>query len=59
MKDLNTNQTKVLRTLAKGALGSGDADMRTVNALVHRNLAKVNKAMAKVTITAAGKKALN
>jgi hypothetical protein len=59
MKDLNKNQTKLLKTLAEGALGMGDVDMRTVNALVHRNLARVNKAMTKVTITAAGKKALN
>lgn len=62
MTDINKGQTKTLKTISDGKQhAASDFDLRTINALVRRDFAKLvsNKKGQFVKITAKGKKVLN
>jgi hypothetical protein len=62
MNDINTTQKKVLKKISDGKpWETTKFDLRTINALVRRDFAKLteNKKGQFVKVTAKGKKALN
>lgn len=62
MIDINTNQKKVLKKISDGKQHEAKGfDLRTINALVRRDFAKLtsNKKGQFVKVTAKGKKAIN